>query len=369
MRGYIALIVALLLTTQAHAQSVNWSVSATPTLVLGRDGSDAIQSFTDASGATRLPNGTILVGDRGEYSLHLYTSTGKEVKKFGRKGKGPGEFTYLAWLFRCGTSVLAYDTDGSRISVYALDGSLQRSFRFSTKLGGNIPYRSACNRDAKFVHYRWPARSEMKVGAFRTPVPVWLSAADSSTGKSLGTIKGSERWGTPHGSSPLPLGREPRIAIGATRAYIGDAESFEIKVFAPDGSTLESIKKTAKLTAVTSKDISDEIEREVARVGEKERKRVEADFSSIRMPKILPPYRALVVDADDNLWVQNYARSTPNAVTWTVFDTRGTQLTELQLPFTLDVFEIGKDYVLGKYVDPNESVPEVRMYRLEKRSR
>jgi hypothetical protein len=34
------------------------------------------------------------------------------------------------------------------------------------------------------------------------------------------------------------------------------------------------------------------------------------------------------------------------------------------MPKHLEVYEIGRDYVLGRYLDPDESVPLVRMYRL-----
>ena len=363
------LLATLVLAGRAHAQTTQWTIDAKPLLTLGKAVGDESEVFASVSGATRLPNGNVLVADRGEYSMHIYSPTGQEIKKSGRKGTGPGEFTYLASLFRCGTEVLTYDIEGSRMSVFSLDGTLRRSFRWSTRIGGNIPYKSACNRDGVFVHYGWPSASERKIGVHRGRVPLWMSGADSAAGRSLGTIAGSERWGQAHGSRPLPLGREPRIAMGTTRAYVGEATNYTINVFAVDGKPLAPIKKAVKLIPVAAKDVSDELERELGSVGEKRRKGLEEEFAKIPMPKTLPPYRALAVDALDNLWVQDYARSAPTSVMWTVFDARGQQVAAVQLPFALDVFEIGSDYVLGRYLDEDEGVPQVRMYRLLKRLR
>lgn len=52
---------------------------------------------------------------------------------------------------------------------------------------------------------------------------------------------------------------------------------------------------------------------------------------------------------------------------WTVFTNTGAQLAEVRLPNNLDVYEIGNDYVLARYMDPEESIPEVRMYRLNRK--
>ena len=367
--GALVLCALLAGPSWSRAQSPVWSIDSKPMLVLGKAIGDESEAFAAISGTTRLPNGNVLVADRGAFSLHVYAPTGEELRKFGRKGTGPGEFGYLARLYRCGSSVMAYDIEGSRMSVFAMDGMLTRSFRFSTKIGTNIPYASACNRDGVFLHYGWESRADMKVGVYRASVPLWISGADSSTGRWLGTVEGSERWGQPGGSGPLPLGREPRIAVGARRAYVGDATTYAIRVFSLDGRPLADIRKAVKTIPVTRADIEAELERQVADVGENERKGLTRYFEKIVMPKTLPPYRALVVDANDNLWVQDYARSATGAVIWTVFDPTGKQVVEVPLPQSLEVHEIGTDYVLGRFLDPNDSVPQVRMYRLVKRIR
>ncbi len=358
-------------STSAVAQSSTWRLEPQPMLVLGKATGDESEAFAEIVGATRLPNGTVLVADRGQYSLHIYSPAGKEIKKFGRKGSGPGEFGYLARLYRCGGSILTYDIEnGYAISVFSLDGLLSRTFRFSQKNVNNMPYANACNAAGTFLHFGWESRGEMKAGVYRPIVPVWLSGADSSAGRLLGTMQGSERWGQPPGGSgPLPLGREPRIAIGATRAYVGEATTYRVRVYSLTGQPLPDITKAVTTVPVTAQDIDAELERQVASDGERSRTRLTKYFSEIKMPKTLPPYRALLVDGADLLWVQDYAKSASGTVSWTIFDPAGKQVATIPMPYAFDVYEVGTDYVLGRYIDADDAIPQVRLYRLHRRAR
>jgi hypothetical protein len=367
----LIMCVALFATrSRLQAQGLTWRLDPKPTLVLGKATGDESEAFATIVGATRLPNGNVLVADRGEFSMHLYSPTGKELKKFGRKGSGPGEFGYLAFLYRCGNSVMAQDIEyGNTVSVFTLDGVQTRSFRFSKKPANNIPYNSVCNSAGVFLHFGWESMRETKIGVYRDRVPMWLSGADSSAGRLLGTMEGSERWGEKNGSGPLPLGREPRIAIGATRAYIGEATTYSIQVYSLTGQPLPSITKPFAAIPVKAIDVAAELERQVSTVGENSRTRLAKYFGEVKMPKTLPPYRALLVDAADHLWVQDYAQSAPGVMTWTVFDPAGKLVAHIPMPQPFDVYEIGADYVLGRFIDPVESIPQVRMYRLERRTR
>ena len=56
-------------------------------------------------------------------------------------------------------------------------------------------------------------------------------------------------------------------------------------------------------------------------------------------------------------------------VTWRVFGRSGSPVAHVELPTHLTGFEIGSDYVLGRYLDPDESIPQVRVYRLTRVAR
>jgi hypothetical protein len=367
------LLLAVMPVLAARAQDRSWSIGAEPVLRLGDATSDKAVLFgAGLVGATRLPNGNILVADRGEFSLKVFDTTGKLVKSLGRKGSGPGEMTFVAKLWRCGDEIIAYDIEnGYRNTVFSPDLKLKRSFRFhSPTEGGGVPYASSCNAAGRFVHHGWESHKAMKAGVFRTPVPIWTSGADS-TGKVVGEMLGSERWGQVvdgqfRGTRPLPLGKEPVIAMGDDRFYTGTADTYTITMHAMDGRVLGTFGKPAGQLATTRADIDLAIEMEAAGRGDDVRARVRAAYEKMDLPRTVPAYRAMRVDAVGDVWVQDYPRSKSSMATWTVFTREGRQLTEVRLPTALTVFEIGKDYVLGRYVDPEEDIPEIRMYRLRR---
>lgn len=98
-------------TVEAVAQAAKWSIDPTPAFILGRAGDGSTAEFAFASGATMLSDGNVMVTDRGDYSMYIVAPTGKVVKKFARKGEGPGELTNAFFSWRCGNRVFR---DGDR---------------------------------------------------------------------------------------------------------------------------------------------------------------------------------------------------------------------------------------------------------------
>src|SRR4051812_25617812 len=131
----------ILAFASAGAQERAWSIDPKPALVLGSVNSDVLFG-AGLVGATRLPDGRILVGDRGDYSLRVFDGSGKLVKSLGRKGSGPGEISYVARLWKCGDQIVTYDIENGYLqTVFGTDLMLRRTFRFgSAGPGNNTPY-------------------------------------------------------------------------------------------------------------------------------------------------------------------------------------------------------------------------------------
>ena len=356
-------------TVRRASQSV-LAVSSAPTLIIGGNEADESTMFGAIVGATRLPDGRILVGDRGEYNLRVFSPDGMQLKRLGRKGTGPGEITYLADLYRCGNAIFAYDIEnGHRMSVYSLDLTYEREFLFAAPAVGGPPYKSSCNVSQKFLQYGWEDRKQMKGGVFRTSVPFWYANATSKPGITFGKFPGSERWGMVdggqiRGTRPLPFGKEPIIAIGAQRGYIGTGETYEIMVFDLVGKRVGTIRDASKPAPVTPADIKFEVDLQTANKDEATRKRVAASYAAMKLPTTMPAYSAFRVDAMDLLWVKDYPRASSKTVRWSVFNSDGTLAGRVMLPSTLEVFEIGRDYILGRFVDVEVAIPQVHLYTL-----
>lgn len=349
-----------------------WTLDVQPTLILGADERDTTAEFETVVWATRLDDGSVLVGDRDDFALKIFSAAGTHRGSFARRGSGPGEIRYLWPMFRCGDSIYTGDIgEGNRYSVFTLRGEYVRTFYVPTPPEQSTPYRSACNDAGVFVHLGWEQRAATRGGIFRSKVPMWLSRADSGEITLLDSVPGSERWGQVHeervvGTRPLPLGKEPVLGIGRSQVYVGSADRFEIRAFQLDGSPSVVLQRGEPPTAVTPAHVRDLIEREVAADGEARRAAIERALGEIEFPSTLPAYTHLLVDAEDLVWVRPYPPRDSTAVRWSVFAPSGALVAEVSVPIFLEVFEIGSDYLLGRYFDPDEAVPHVRVYRLNR---
>jgi len=247
----------MLLMGSAQQQPARWTLGPTPSVTLGADDRDPAALLESVVGATRLADGSILVGDRGDFALKRFSPTGKFDRAFARQGAGPGEVRYLVQMLRCGDTVYTYDADdGHRVSAFTLDGRYVRTFRFHRPMAAQVPSRSACNSAGDFVHLGWSSTSEMSVGPHRPAVPVWMSRGDSTDTRMIDVVAGPERWGFAQGvrlagTRPLPLGKQPVVGIGRSRLYVGTADRFQLRVFDLSGRAVGALQRDEAPMAVS----------------------------------------------------------------------------------------------------------------------
>jgi len=78
---------------------------------------------------------------------------------------------------------------------------------------------------------------------------------------------------------------------------------------------------------------------------------------AIPFPEAFPAYRDLMVDSEGNLWVEAYRKPDESRLggndeaRWTVFDPTGRMLGDMLMPEGLDIYQIGTDFVLGRWTD------------------
>jgi hypothetical protein len=351
---------ALLTPIMVGAQTIR--ISPTPSVRIGASEQQS-ELLNAVAGATRLPSGQIVVGNRGDYALLVFDANGQLLKKLARKGKGPGEVEYLLWLHRCGDAMYTGDITGERVQEFGADLSFRRAFRF-----GGQTYRLACNAKGQFVHMGWDDHRGIQGGVYRPTSRYWLTPADSTPGTTLGTHPGSERFGTigntgkVTGTGPRVLGREPRVAIGPDAAYIALADSLSVLAFDLSGAPRPALRAAFTPPATTAGDVDAEIERLVGSLGESMRRTMTASLREMPRPSTLPATRDLLVDATGLVWVQAYPSASQRTVTWTVFRANGTIAARVALPVSFEVFEIGRDYLLAQVINAATGVPEVHLY-------
>lgn len=358
--------------TSTREGTETWIIDSIPVLSIGRDESDNLDAaFERITGATRLDDGSILVADLGAAPLKLFSADGAFIRRIAREGKGPGEITYLARLYRCGGEVYTYDIDGFRTSAWSLGGTYLREFRFQVPALQQTPYISACNANGRFVHLGWATNLGAFAGYHRDTVPAWISESVDGAPTVIDTIAGSERWGRTIdgrvvGTRPLPYAKQPYVGIGLDRIYIATGDSDGVRVYTLDGAALPRIPFTDSAPTVTAQDIRNVVEREVLDDGEQRRGSIEREYAEVTFPQSKSPLSALVVDSDGMLWLRSAEVAGQTSARWRVYGADGRLRATIALPTALEVFEIGGDYVLGRELDPVAGVPLLKQYRLSR---
>jgi hypothetical protein len=140
-----------------------------------------------------------------------------------------------------------------------------------------------------------------------------------------------------------------------------------VAVHAPDGRLLRLIRREHENLAVTPQDIETLRRERLEQTKDEEwRRRLETMLREMPFPATMPAYSGFAIDAEGNLWVNEYRRPGDDQPRWSVFDAEGRWLGQLALPPRFTVYEIGSDYVLGRRTDDLD-VERVELYELTKR--
>jgi hypothetical protein len=355
----------------ADYSAPTWHISDAPSLDIGAVSGDSSTLLYQVEGAHRLSDGRIVVANRSTHELRYYDGSGQYLFATGREGEGPGEFGYLTWTASCGgDSIFAYDIATRRFSVFAEDGRFARSVLLQLP-GGVTPYGAAtCAPDGTFLFAGWPVFSR-DPGPSRPSRPLALIASDGTALTSFGEFPGGERYtyvsdGRVTGGGPRPLGRETFHVLGDGRFYLGTSDEYEIRVYSVTGELEMLIRGSGPDLAITKTHIDRFVSDQLSRATrDNQRRSWERQYRDMEFPKTFPAYSRLLLDKLGNLWVQDYLRPGDDKPVWDVFEPDGAQVATLNTPPGLHIYEIGVEYVLGKWQDELD-VEHVQLYDLIK---
>ena len=106
--------------------SAHWRVDPEPLLNLAESGTGDPHNFYQVRDVKRLPDGGIVVVNRGSNEIRTFSADGSFVGTAGGQGEGPGEFTNLQQVEVVGDSLLGLDWDG-RMAMFGPDLDLVRA--------------------------------------------------------------------------------------------------------------------------------------------------------------------------------------------------------------------------------------------------
>ncbi len=349
---------------QAWGDRDNWQVSTDPVLALGIIEGDPAYQFHEVSDAARLSDGRVVVANAGSSELRYFDGDGGFISTVGNDGEGPGEFRTIVWIEpAAGDSIVVYDWDLFRISVFDVAGTFVRSYQIPQLAGDEYVYATGLFADGSLLAQSSGGRP--RLGAYRDTMTCFRLREDGMEADRLGRFAGGEKFfwseGNSRGLVDHPFGRYSHTIAGNGLFLYAPSDFYEIGVYALDGSLTRLIRKQHTNLHVAAGDI--ETYRETRLSGAREF--WAGLFSHITFPETMPAYGRVLLDREGNIWVEEYRRPSDDTPRWTVFTSSGRLLGTLTTPTGLWIYDIGDDYILGRWMDELD-VEHVQLYQLSK---
>lgn len=348
-----------------------WQVETMPAVTIGvREGEDH-DMLHQVEDAAKLPGGRILIANGGDDELRVFDASGNWLASWGGRGEGPGEFSGLdhvdAWP---GDSIVAWSGPGSGILVFDSEGNFGRSFKLET------------SDDDPMGFYVFPLAVTTAGSILAGQIPsifdrvrVEIRDADGRLLSSLGEHPGIEhhRVESVRGSARMVTIYE--VIFGPTVAQVpwGDLivhslnSRYEIRAFAWDGTLARIVRRDHVARPPSAEEIGAYIDEEVAGYPDDVVAVQRERYQSVPVADNHPAFTSVIVDKLNHIWVEEYefpGEERPGSL-WTVFDAEGRVLGFVETPEGLEIFEIGEDYILGRWRDELE-VEYVQIRELER---
>lgn len=315
-------------------------------------------------GATRLPNGVIVIGDGAAPRVLMFSPEGQLLSSLGGRGDGPGEFRMPRWLGPCGTEGFAvYDVAQKRVTIFSPTGQVRGTKSVAAAAGFSKVLR--CLPESLVFLFTRPSRVLVQGGSRWTVatsltrvVDLTVDTLDASTGDQEYYVNRSHS-----GFAEVPLGRLVLGTAGRGRIYTCTNQDGHCKVFDAVGKSLGAFDVRTERLKVSAKDWDRAIEGQVTAEPMRDNRQVMAEvLREIPRPNVFPLIDRARGDSENRLWVRIFAGYSNSVSTWLILSEGGTLLAKVIVPRELQILEIGKDYVLGVSQD-RDGVETVSLYR------
>lgn len=361
--------------SRGRRPSWTWHLADSPDVTIGSANGPTLTRFDGIVGAVRLADGRIVVADGGNSELRFFDAHGRPLLAVGRSGSGPGEFRELVRLgVFSADSLYTYDDDLGRLSVFDDSGHFARSIHFPPDV---VPFGDVRpTRDGGFLgtdglpfyplKHASEGRDTVHFMAFDSQGREQQPVADV-LGRRFFIATGCNGR---HGVGQSPFSPAVSWLVAADDLYVARGDRFQVDVFSLEGKLQAIIRRDHPLVADSAAIVTRYKQYLLSLWGSAARacgmRLLEQEF---RFPRVLPAYSAVLLDPDGNLWVERFRPAEPviHTVRWDVFAPDGAFRGTVAMPNDFDAFDIGRDYVLGRWKD-SLGVEYVRLYSLRRGS-
>lgn len=356
------------------------------TLGLGRGNED---EFGNVQGAVRLADGSILVADRRNSNLKLFSATGSFVRKIGQRGEGPGDFSMMWNLYRVpGDTIVTWDLRQHRLTWFTSDGKARRTlavarppivtFPGGQRMGSSVAVFGML-ADGSALGYHQDGRMNPPTALYSDTIHlthanaagVLAPLASLFQGESYSYNSSDHKYSS---GDDRPFTTKASVAAGAATFWYTDGRKYELREYDLSGKVKRIVRLRRTPTAVTDAEVATFKASELEAL-KREKFKDEASRQPIMdlqreiqrwmsFPKLRPAYSRLIAEPGGALWARQYGDTT-KAQHWDSFDRSGRYLGVVDTPAGLEVLEIGADYMLGRFKDADD-VESVGLYRFVK---
>ena len=349
-------------TVPAWSNTQRFRVLDTPILDLGGAEAPPEFQFQQLLDLALLRNGNIVATDMSARRVLFFSEDGEPLAQQGRQGTGPGEFRLLFGLAILGDSVIAYDRNFSRVTVFSSDGQFLGVRTFEDPPAGNPPLRNyylvgSVDGDLLFTPRVFLPSTSGDVSVYRDTAPNLLYDVSLGFDAEVAEPSGMDMFSSVQGASSVPFGRISVIASSEETVFICHGRDFEIRQFEPGRGLTHIIRRPYHPRPVTEEDLQELIARHLQNAGASSANDPRFDgframMESAPLPEFMPTIDGLIADALGFLWARHYSTRPGEAPReWSVFSSEGRWLGEVTMPVRFRPSVIREDYVLGVYSD------------------
>ncbi len=347
-------------------------LSAAPEVVIGnRSGVD--YELNRVVGAARLASGMVEVASICNLELKVYDAAGNFVTRWGRRGRGPGEFEAISAMFASGDSVFVLDLSQRRISLFAGSGFV--SVQSTAGFGQTIWLRGRLRGDAWLVSDLPVTRMARPHGTFRDSLVVGVMSVPAATVRWFPPFPGLTHLARNPGNAPRAMsvgvyrfGPTAIIAAQGDRIWIGDTEATRI------AQRDLNFRLIRWITLPTSPKPFDEarwdaaMRFEIARLSNPQNAPfIENRFDRAHRPQLAPTFSSIMPSADGLLWVEQFRYHDGEERDAWVFDDAGNQRATVRIPANFRLRQISRTHATGVSID-EDGVETVQVFRIQNAS-
>lgn len=351
-----------------------WSLSAEPSLQIGkREGEEALQFF-EVTDALQLPDGRIVVLNAGTQTIRIFSAEGEFLTEFGGAGDGPGEFRRMRSVHQLGAdTVLIWDPGRPGFSLFAASGAFLGSTTLTPPGSEQLAWVYPAPGGGVIVKtYASPVTQggDRGIGIHRDMAPVLVFDRRGALLDTLGVYPSTEtmimRLGPGTGVGPAPFPKSTFLDVNGSNVYLGTADRMEVSVLDLNG-TLKAMFRYPDVELAVQEEDREWFRARMTEMAStpEEQQMLGVVFAGLIFPETKAAYSDLEVDPAGAIWLRTGGHFPPMgpSAEWTVFSERGFVLGTVLFPQRFEPLEFGVDHVLGVWKDEMD-VEFVRLYSI-----